>query len=890
MILFTCGVLFFTVTPWAAPLFAVPLLWALLGDPHASVAGEVGLQVALLAGALFIALPTALRQKGGEGRPVPGLAYSIAYRHRTVFGYGLWGLILTTVLLFLLNPEGQKLQIAINLALLSTLGVALWLAFPAWQSFWYRSVAWWLARAGGRLWRGARFALKWSIVVLAAAALWAYLAKPDSTPAQGDKKAKVSVTQSHQAEWWRVEPRKLPFHLFFMALFSWLAYQAFRGRKRLVIGTFSGYGDETLEKGLAAGLGPRLQSELTRIADVYKVIDEMVPSAGRSVIEVTPGVLEVGDILKDASAITFGPLKVPMNFFVGLIGNIVSGPRLTGALHKVEGRFVLTAEISGGGFSSNWRVEYSDLADEADEEVRLPPGDAIQRLVEQLAFRVATDLVSIGSPRWRAVRCYTDGLRSYRGAQRQQRSKKFRLRDAERCLIRALNDDQRFAQCHYNLGVVYRELGESGSAQSAFRRALGENATNFEACYALAEVLIVADKKYPEGSWFCKAAIGIHPDDARAWDLAAFACRYSHEDELARKTPGVASLPSTDSAWSDIQELSEIATALAWRSLCRQALAGKLAAFQREKATAFTCIRNLAVVLARRGRFAQSRQVFRQAAWLSPHDPLLRLFEGRTLFWSHHVKEAEDALRGVFADGMTPVYQGLLWSVLTQVHAHSRGVEERRERMRIAHRRFLDIAARVNGEDLSELIKLGLEAPDKAFPPRPPETGWRLRLRKAAEDGRFEEIRDLKQKLCAEWGLGVDGLGESYRERLRRLCNFARELSPGSAGAPGRQSDFVRYEQAFAAASCSAEERKAYLQKLEDLRRALAPLVMTEPRGCAGSTSAACRPGRRSRASRGFQERAPRSTPRVGRRLRRRSRPWDCAPRLRKPSPCRNAI
>jgi tetratricopeptide (TPR) repeat protein len=617
------------------------------------------------------------------------------------------------VLLFLLSPAGQLRQIMISLALLSGMGIALWLAFPAWQSFWYRSVAWWLARAGGRLWRGARFALKWSIVVLAAAALWANLAAPPAATAPEKPPAQAAA---HQEDWWRVEPRKLPYHVFFMALFSWLAYQAFRGRKRLVIEAFSGYGDEKLEKGLAAGLGPRLQSELARIADVYKVIDEMTPSAGRSVIEVTPGVLEVGDILKDASAIKLGPFNVPLNFFVGLIGSIVSGPRLTGALHKVEeDRFILTAEISGGGFSSNWRVDYSDFA---DEEARLPPGDAIQKLVEQLAFRVATDLVAVGSPRWRAVRCYTDGLRSYREAQRQQRSKKFKLRDAERCLIRALNDDQRFTQCHYNLGVVYRELGESGSAQSAFRRALGEDPSNFEACYALAEVLIVADKKYLEGAWFCKAGIGIKPDDARAWDLEAYACRYSREGRLAKTGSEAAQvpLPPTDPAWEDIQELSEISTALAWRSLCRQALAGKPAAVQRERATAFTCVRNLAVVLARRSRFAESRQVFRQAAWLAPHDPDLRLFEGRTLFWDGAPEDAAQAVEGIFAGGMSPVYQGLLWSVLAQLRGRSAPSEERSQKMRIAHRRFLDIAARVDGENLSELIKLGLESPDKTSP------------------------------------------------------------------------------------------------------------------------------------------------------------------------------
>src|SRR4051794_40666893 len=67
MVLFTCGVLFFTVAPRAVFLFAVPLLWALLGGPDASLAERAGLQVALLAGALFVVMPSQLRRGGGGG-------------------------------------------------------------------------------------------------------------------------------------------------------------------------------------------------------------------------------------------------------------------------------------------------------------------------------------------------------------------------------------------------------------------------------------------------------------------------------------------------------------------------------------------------------------------------------------------------------------------------------------------------------------------------------------------------------------------------------------------------------------------------------------------------------------------------------------------------------
>lgn len=719
MVLLTCGILFFAVEPRAAIAFAVPLVWALSGGPE-DFSGAVessSLQVALLAGALFLALPSEVRQ-GSNRQPAPGLTYRVAHRYRAVFGYGLWVLILVTVFLFFVLPAARVWPFTLNLALLCALGMILWLAYPAWQSFWYRSVAWWLARVCGRLWWGTRqYAWRWGILALAAMALWTYLPPKAGAVPAGD-----------QSLWDRFRTGEWPLRLFVMALFLWVAFHAYRGRKRLVIGTFSGHGDEALDKGLAAGLGTRLQSELARIADVYKVIDDASPSPRRLVIEVTPGVLEVGEILKDASAMTLGPLKIPANFLVELVGLIVSGPRLTGVLHKVGDRFILTAEISGGGFNYNWQVDYDDLS---KEEARLPPGDVVQKLVEQLAFRVATDLVSTGSPRWRAVRCYTDGLRFYREAQRQQRNKKSKLRDSERSLIQALNDDQRFTQCHFNLGVVYGQLGEHGSAQAAFRRVLTEEPGHFDACYALAEALVVNDKKYREGIWFCEAALRIKSDDPRPWALEAFACLNHHvklteDEEEPRPSPGASPTPSdwgkvappgSHPSWKEVREASEIAVALAWRALCRRALAGPPTELRREKDRAFLCTRNLAVVLSRSHRFKESRKVFRQAAWLVPHDPRLRLYEGRTLIWDHSIEDAAKVLEGVFADGMSDSDRGLLWSILSQVHARTGPVEKRREEVRLAHNRFLDAASGVSVKELREFAKLSLEPPpDEALP------------------------------------------------------------------------------------------------------------------------------------------------------------------------------
>jgi tetratricopeptide (TPR) repeat protein len=784
-VLFSCGILFFAAGPSAALLaaFAVPLGWALWGGPRvpSDLSGFVestGLQAALLSGVLFLLQPPELRR--GTDRLSPGVAYRFANKYRAAFNNGLWVLVLATVLLFFLAPRVGPPRITIHLALLSALGIVVWLAYSAWQSLWYRAVAWWTARAMGRVWVWLGEAWRGVILLLAIAALWAVLpfpkdgserpaekgpsattsgaatvtsvgtlllsavnpkigepaggtpttsagattasvagARPASSPGGSARPAMprtpsapmpsarppaASTPNTERGFWSSAHPRRRAVQLFAAVVLLWLAYLAYRGRTRLVIEPFTGFtGDEKLDQWVA-GLGPRLQSELARISDVYKVIDEAIPSQRSSVVEVKPGVQDVGAILKDASAINLGPLKIPANLLVRLVGQIVSGPRITGALHKVDDDFILTAELGGGGLSGNWRIDASSLHDR-----RLRPEATIQELVVELAYRVATDLVPIGSPRWRANSAFTEGLRHYRETQRQQGDSSSRLREAERCFIRALKDDQQFRQCYFNLGVVYRKLEEHKSAQSAFRRALKEDPDDFEACYALAEAL-ATDKQYRGALWFCEAAIGINPGDARAWDLEGNARRY-YEQQLRGLE---LTLPHRDAAWKEVRAVSEIAVALAWRSLCRRALGGPSPALKSARVTALTCTRNLAVVLARESRFPHSLQLFRQAGWLAPRDSTLRLYEGRTLFWSRP-EGAAKALQGTFADGLEPEDQALLWSVLAQAHARSAARAERRSLV-LAHRRFLDVIAGAKAEDLPKLADLSLEEPpERAF-------------------------------------------------------------------------------------------------------------------------------------------------------------------------------
>jgi tetratricopeptide (TPR) repeat protein len=703
LVLFTCGILFFAPGAGTDFLLGVPLFWALWGGPGNSLdrVEIVGLQVALLAGAFFLSLPPELRG-ASDGRPVLGEAYRTAYRRRILFGYFLWALLLAVGFFFLLQKADiVKLPeiVLSNFALLCGLGVLLWLVFPAWQSPWYRYIAWWASRIGGRVWVWTSSAWRAGILLLGAAALLFML---------GRKYAEVHGLKKilNQIEYrgYRFGQENWPLWPFLTAVLVWLAFQIYQGRRRLVIGKFTVHGIPGDEASWATGLGPRLENELARIAGVYRVIDEARPSSKASLIEVTPGVTEVGTILEEASALDLGPtVKLPTKLLASTMSLLVSGPRLTGSLHKIGSDLTLMAELSGGGLVGNWRVGKDKLS---EEEKRLPEAELINKLVEQLAFRIATDLVSIGSPRWQAVRCFTDGLRAYRETQRQA-GDSAKLREAERALIQALKDDHQFTQCHYNLGVVYLKLGELGSAESAFRSVLRECPSHFEACYALAQTLVEA-KRFRESLWFCEVAITMNASDPRAWDLAAYAFRYSAQESCNMENR--VALPPSHRSWSEVRERSEIAVALAWRSMCRRAWHGPSADLEKIKSAAFLCTRDLAVVLTRAGsRFEDSRQIFRQAAWLYPYDPDLRLYEGRALLWSRKWKSAAEALEGVLEEGLESPHQGLLWSTLAQAAARVGPWETRSEAIRLAHSRFLDLAATANPEDLEKIINFSLE-------------------------------------------------------------------------------------------------------------------------------------------------------------------------------------
>ncbi len=115
----------------------------------------------------------------------------------------------------------------------------------------------------------------------------------------------------------------------------------------------------------------------------------------------------------------------------------------------------MIAGLEGGRFRRfDWRVGIDDL-DPVDDNDKRP---ILERMIEQLACRVFTDLGEVGSPSWRAVEFFSRGLESLRKTSRTEVDKYVNLRSAERAFITALAYDSKFWRCHYNLGVAYKSL------------------------------------------------------------------------------------------------------------------------------------------------------------------------------------------------------------------------------------------------------------------------------------------------------------------------------------------------------------------------------------------------------------------------------------------------
>lgn len=498
--------------------------------------------------------------------------------------------------------------------------LAIYLASVAWYELWFRYLAWSVSRRLGSLRTDPRVAAgtQWARRLLLLALLVVALHLVEQSRPQADARAPDRACITDLAGCLADAPYQLLRIDFLLAVLATavlllLAYRVYRARQRIVILPFRNQtGDPQLDPAVA-GLGTLLLERLTALRRLYATIDEMRPSSGAGgAIDVTTRVEDTGEVLQGAisagSNIGVGPVQISIGGILELWARLFRGPGIGGSLHRHAGGMVLVASLSGRRMSYAWRVEGAEPGAEAAGQA------PVRAMIEQLAHQVFTDLVHVGSERWQAARLYSEALELYRDARLSAQERILKFRRAEQAFRRAYAEDQTFAQCFYNLGIVYRDLGQAESAEVFLRKCLEQEPDHPDAQYALALISSQRDD-HQDVIGACERLLRVRPSDARAWNLKGLS-----ERRLRNELSAFAASRKT-------------ATALAWRDLCVAALRGASEnELRTPKDEARQITLNLAVGYASVSADLRAWLQFRQAAWLDREHPLAFFEFGKVVF------------------------------------------------------------------------------------------------------------------------------------------------------------------------------------------------------------------------------------------------------------------
>jgi len=518
----------------------------------------------------------------------------------------------------------------------------LWLLFRdrVWKQIRFRELVWWAARGGGGAWRWLTTGWQGAVVLLmlVGGATWLL------DWAAGTKDELGGLLTLAFA-------LKVAAATAILTLFYWVVH----ARKQLVVLSFADHTGDAGMAGAIAALPTQFANDLARLRSLYELTDEAQPQAvsgNDKPIEATVGVDDLGTSLKGAISadthVNLGPLQIPVGAVLAIGARAFEGPRLTGSVHRIGDQLALIAQVRGGELRGSWRITQADLEDAPQRT----PDETIRELTEQLAYRVFTDLSNAGSKQWRAIVSFTAGLRTYRDSTRVHRDQVFKRQQAEQAFIDALDQDQGFARCHYNLGILYRDRGQLASAETVLRRAVTANPDLYDAYYALATVHYRAGH-YAETVRVCQLAIALWPSQPSAWDLKGLALRQL--DRLEESSRSAKSIHDREEA-----------TALAWQALCRSALSET--SNLKARRTAELCTRNLAVAHAMAKNYAKSTALFHQATRLDPTATAPHFELGKTLYLQSEWRGLVAEFEAVNEEALTRNDKAVYWACLTEAH------------------------------------------------------------------------------------------------------------------------------------------------------------------------------------------------------------------------------
>jgi tetratricopeptide (TPR) repeat protein len=455
-------------------------------------------------------------------------------------------------------------------------------------------------------------------------------------------------------------------------------------RSRVVVEPFTDATGDA-QKAEPRGLATLLVSEIAELRDLYSAVDQRaIPTAVQKTrpLDATIKVEDLNDFLEGPAMIeskaSIGPIQIPMGALLAFLGRFVRGPRLLGGVHVEGTSLVLAAQLSRQGSLPTWRVE-RPLRNKSGTRIQVP-----HEMVEELAYRMFTDL-AVGDPvRWRATKLFADALRAIRVCLRTPENRRQNLQEAERLLIEAQNEDDQLSFVYYNLGVVFTELRRQAETErsrieprdwrerqraddevrnywNAAERAFGKQIElmpdRWEAYYALA---LTYECREPTPQWDyvlkrCDRVTAMNPGPAtRAKALLV----KSSANESRREDPRQRKRMILHRQW---------AVAEAWAALCRKELVegGDTASERQLAASALKALaRGYRKTRPRRRSLFLARRLLRRAVKLSPHDPeiwfeLARASESKP---SRAIRCIDEALR------IDPG-RGDYWARLALVHA-----------------------------------------------------------------------------------------------------------------------------------------------------------------------------------------------------------------------------
>jgi tetratricopeptide (TPR) repeat protein len=519
-----------------------------------------------------------------------------------------------------------------NILLVSIPVFGLWLGIAGWHDVGYRYATFWFALAIGKLWHWLSTGWRGILMILSATTGLAWL----YSQVLGEQRALIEFLTPEPA-----------LQVLAVDAIIVVLYWAFNARRKIVLlGFTNATGDSNLKENIE-GISNQLLHELASLAKLYQSIEtysqidepDDEQKAGKDPRK-SPGIItgetllraDIGETLQGIatsdSKVKLGPVEIPIGFLVATFGRLVEGPRLSGVLQRDGTQLVLFATLTGGGLHGNWRVNQSDL--DLDET----PNDnthIVERLVNQLAYRIFTDLEqgNLGSVRWRAVYWFSQGLRAYRDALQSVFGQVRNLVGAEQAFTRALSYDDRFAQCHYNLAVTYRQLNKQTLARLSFIRAGEIDPSFIDAYLALAEFHWYQNN--PEDWWralyYCDYILQIDSAEPRAWRLKALALRNLNNNPDANEGRWLRRSPlEPRRAWAI--EAASIGVALSWRRLCLETFGNTQG--QRCKITTAHHLQTLGLLLDDANSLS-SQSVLRQALYLTPDETSLYSNIG----WAH---------------------------------------------------------------------------------------------------------------------------------------------------------------------------------------------------------------------------------------------------------------